>query len=268
VAAYERFAAFYDQVMDDPSPRAARVLDAIARYRPGAASLLELGCGTGSILQRLTGLSTLVGLDRSPEMLAIAAGKAPDAELVEGDLSSFSLGRTFDVVVCVFDTLNHLLTFDAWLSAFDSVAAHLGAGGLFVFDVNTVGELRRLGEDPPAVYEFMRGLAVLDVAFAHDGETSGLSQWDIRIFEDLGNCRYRLHREQIGELGVALDRVRAAVERRFDLLELTDERGRPATDDSVKAHFVVRQRPNDERAQNWGVGRSQHRNPSQFGERS
>jgi SAM-dependent methyltransferase len=240
---YRRFAAFYDEVMDDPTPRAARVIDAIERYRPGAASLVELGCGTGSVLERLTGVPTLVGLDLSPEMLAIAAGKVPTAELVEGDLSSFSLGRRFDVVVCVFDTLNHLLTFDAWLSAFDAVAAHLAAGGLFIFDINTVGELRRLGEDPPAVYDFDRGMAIIDVAFARDTEDSGMSQWDIRIFEDKGYGRYRLHHEQIGELGVRLSRVRPVIENSFDILELTDERGGPATDDSIKAHFVLRSAP-------------------------
>ena len=240
---YDRFAAFYDEVMDDPAPRAARVSAAVARYRPDAASLLELGCGTGSILQRLSGVPTLVGLDRSPAMLAIAAGKAPGAELLEGDLSSFSLGRTFDVIICVFDTLNHVLTFDAWLTAFDAVAAHLAPGGLFVFDINTIGELRRLGEDPPAVYDFRRGVAVVDVTFAYDGEDSGMSRWDVRIFEECGDSHYRLHREQIGELGVSLDPVCAEVDRRFDLLELTDERGRPASDDSVKAHFVVARRP-------------------------
>ena len=241
MAAYERFAAFYDEVMDDPGPRATRVADAIARYRPGAASLLELGCGTGSMLQRLTDVATQVGLDLSPEMLAIAGRKVRGAELIEGDLSSFSLGRTFDVIICVFDTLNHVLTFEAWLSAFDTVEAHLADGGLFVFDVNTLGELRRLGEDPPAVYDFARGVAIVDVTFAHDGDDSGLSQWDIRIFEDTGGCHYRLHHEQIGELAVGLALVRAAVEARFEVLEVTDERGGTADDDSVKAHFVVRQ---------------------------
>ncbi|HEV3282299.1 MAG TPA: class I SAM-dependent methyltransferase [Acidimicrobiales bacterium] len=240
MAGYERFAAFYDEVMDDPTPRAARVTDAIDRYRSGAASLLELGCGTGSLLERLTDVPTLVGLDRSPEMLAIAEVKVPRAELVQGDLSSFSLGRRFDVVACVFDTLNHLSTFCAWLSAFDAVTDHLAEGGLFIFDVNTVGELRRLGEDPPAVYDFDRGVALIDVAVAQDGEDALRSHWDIRIFEDLGDRRYRLHREQIGELGVPLSRVRSAVETRFDLLELTDERGEPAGDDSIKAHFVLR----------------------------
>jgi SAM-dependent methyltransferase len=240
MAGYQRFAPFYDEVMDDPSPRASRVIDAIDRYRTGAASLLELGCGTGSLLARLTDVPTLVGLDRSPEMLAVAGGKVPRAELVQGDLSSFSLGRRFDVVICVFDTLNHLLTFGAWRSAFDAAREHLAEDGLFIFDVNTVGELRRLGEDPPAVYDFARGVAIIDVAVAQDGEDSLMSQWDIRIFEDLGDCRYRLHHEQIGELGVRIARLRSAIETRFDLLELSDERGGPAGDESIKAHFVLR----------------------------
>jgi SAM-dependent methyltransferase len=240
MAGYQRFAPFYDEVMDDPSPRASRVIDAIDRYRTGAASLLELGCGTGSLLARLTDVPTLVGLDRSPEMLAVAGGKVPRAELVQGDLSSFSLGRRFDVVICVFDTLNHLLTFGAWRSTFDAAREHLAEDGLFIFDVNTVGELRRLGEDPPAVYDFARGVAIIDVAVAQDGEDSLMSQWDIRIFEDLGDCRYRLHHEQIGELGVRIARLRSAIETRFDLLELSDERGGPAGDESIKAHFVLR----------------------------
>ncbi len=240
MAAYERFAAFYDEVMDDPAPRAARVIEAIDRHHAGVASLLELGCGTGSMLDQFTRIGSVTGLDRSPEMLAIAAEKVPRAELVEADMASFSLGRTFDVVVCAFDSLNHVLTFDGWLSTFDAVVAHLSDGGLFVFDVNTLGELRRLGEEPPAVYDFDRGVAVIDVTFAHDGEDSGMSQWDIRIFEHLRGCQYRLHREQIGELGIRLSTVRSAVEARFDLFEVTDEHGEPATDDSIKAHFVVR----------------------------
>jgi predicted TPR repeat methyltransferase len=240
MAGYEGFAAFYDEVMDDPTPRAARVVDAIDRYGAGPASLLELGCGTGALLERLTGIPTLVGLDRSPEMLAVAQVKVPRAELVQGDLSSFSLGRRFDVVACIFDSLNHVLSFGAWLSAFDAVRGHLAEGGLFIFDVNTVGELRRLAEDPPAVYDFDRGVAVIDVAVAEDGEDTLLSQWDIRVFEDRGGCRYRLHRERIDELGVPLSRVQSAVEARFDLLEVTDERGGPVGDDSIKAHFVLR----------------------------
>jgi len=235
---YDLFARFYDAAMDDPRPRGARVLAGIDRYLPRASSILELGCGTGSILAQLTDFPALTGLDRSPEMLAVASEKVPSARLLLGDIEEFWLDERFDVVVCVFDTLNHLLTFEAWQSMFDSVYDHLVEDGLFIFDVNTVGELRRLGEEPPWVYEFGEHTLIMDVAPAEDG----VSEWDIRIFEHLVDSRYELHHEQIGELGVGLRRIRSALEPRFTLLEASSDSGETPTDSSVKAYFTYRRR--------------------------
>lgn len=240
---YERFAPFYDAVMDDPGPRADRVLGWIDRYRPGAASLLELGCGTGSVLARLSSLAEVTGLDRSPAMLAVAAEKVPGARLLEGDMREFSLGERFDVVICVFDSLNHLLFFGDWESMFDAVHRHLVEGGLFVFDVNTLGELRRLGEESPWVDDFEGGVAIIDVSFAEDAESEGMSVWDVRIFEEVGPARYELHRERIGELAVPLSRIKSALQAKFVLLEETSESGGEPTDDSVKGHFAYRRLP-------------------------
>ena len=236
--AYERFSRFYDAAMDDPSPRAARVQDFIDRYRPDAVSLLELGCGTGSILDRLTSVASLTGLDRSPEMLAVAAHKVPRARLVEGDMASFSLGERFDVVICVFDSLNHLVDFDQWTSMFALVRDHLNDDGLFCFDVNTVGELRRLGDEPPWVCDLEDHVMIMDVSAAEDG----LSSWHIQVFEHVGEHQYLLHEEWIGELGVELVRIRSALETDFELLDEASETGGPPTDDSVKAHFAFRRR--------------------------
>jgi SAM-dependent methyltransferase len=236
VTEYERFARFYDAAMDDPTPRGARVLGSIGRFLPRASSILELGCGTGSILAQLTAYPALTGMDRSPEMLAVASQKVPSARLLQGDIAEFWLGERFDAVVCVFDTLNHLLTFEAWQSMFEAVYDHLVEDGLFIFDVNTVGELRRLGEEPPWVFDFDEHLMIMDVSFAEDG----LSEWDIRIFEHLGGSRFELHREQIGELAVTLPRIRAALQDRFVLLEETSESGEAPTDGSVKAYFTYR----------------------------
>lgn len=81
---YDRIAGFYDAVMDDPAPRADRVARSIERYRPGARSLLELGCGTGSILARLEEVPSLMGLDRSPAMLAAGEGEGPEGAIRRG----------------------------------------------------------------------------------------------------------------------------------------------------------------------------------------
>ncbi len=240
MASYQRFSGFYDAVMDDPAPRAQQVNEWVSRYLPQASSLLELGCGTGSILARIPSALSLTGVDLSPDMLAVAREKVPRARLFEGDMKSFSLAETFDVVICVFDSLNHLLSFREWESTFDVVHQHLADGGLFIFDVNTLGELRRLGEEPPWVYDFDQGVAIIDVAFAEDGMSEGTSQWDIRIFEHAGNGRYDLHHEQIGELAVPLSQIKSALDGKYLLLEETDECGEPPTDDSVKGHFCYR----------------------------
>lgn len=240
---YDIFSRFYDAVMDDPAPRADRVVQWIERFHPHATSVLELGCGTGSILARLDSVPELTGVDQSSEMLAVARTKVPRARLLAGDMKSFALGERFDVVICVFDSVNHLLFFGDWESMFDAVHQHLVDGGLFIFDVNTVGELRRLGEESPWVDDFDGGVAIIDVSYAEDGESEGISVWDIRIFEEVGPSQYELHRERIGELAVRLSRIRMALSSKFALLDERDERGEPPTDDSIKGHFAYLRLP-------------------------
>ena len=234
--AYDHFARFYDAAMDDPGPRGSRVLRSIERHLPRASSILELGCGTGSILAQLTQFPALTGLDGSAAMLAVASEKVPSARLLQGDIGDFWLDERFDVVICVFDTVNHLLSFEAWRSMFDAVYDHLVDDGLFIFDVNTIGELRRLGEEPPWVFDFDDHVLIMDVT-PGDG---GLSEWDIRIFEHRGGGRFELHREVIGELGVSLSRIKSALEERYTLLEETSDSGESPTDSSVKAYFTYR----------------------------
>jgi SAM-dependent methyltransferase len=234
---YRLFSRFYDAIMDDPAPRAARVQRFVDRHRAGAQSLLELGCGTGSLLAHLPEIRSLTGLDRSPEMLAVARQKVPRARLVEADMSCFSLDERFEVVACIFDSLNHVLEFEKWKTVFGLVHDCLVDDGLFVFDVNTIGELRRLGDDPPWVYDFDGNVVIMDVCF-EDGDT----EWDVRIFENVGESQFLLHHERIGELGVPLDRIRDALAPGFLILEEEDEDGLVPTDDSQKAHFACRRR--------------------------
>ncbi|MBV8461787.1 MAG: class I SAM-dependent methyltransferase [Acidimicrobiales bacterium] len=233
---YDRLARFYDAIMDDPTPRADRVRVLVERYHPDARSVLELACGTGSILERLATFPERTGLDISPEMLAEARAKLPDVVLVEGDMRDFRLDRRFDVVVCVFDSINHLLDFADWESTFAAVADHLEPGGLFVFDVNTVGELFRIGEEQPWVFDFDGNVLIMDVRYGAGGRTS----WDLRVFERTGPRTFALHHETIGELGVALSRVADALAPRFSVLEVSDPQGAPATDDSPRAFFACR----------------------------
>jgi SAM-dependent methyltransferase len=234
IPSYHAFAPFYDAVMGDRGSDGDWVVDAVRRHSPSVSSLLELGCGTGLILEQLAFVPSLTGVDHSPAMLEQARHRVPEAALVDGDFTSSSLGQQFDVVICVFDTLNHLATFDQWRAAFTTVDDHLADGGVFLVDVNTVGKLRRLATAPPWVLEFDDHVMIMDVS-AGEGDQAN---WDIKIFEHTDGSRYELHHERIVQLGVPVDQLKEELAQRFTLLEEFDESGAAPTDESLRAFFV------------------------------
>jgi SAM-dependent methyltransferase len=201
--------------------------------------MLELGSGTGALLAGFADQMTVTGVDRSPEMLAIAAEKVPAATLVSADITEFALGTRFDVVICMFDTLNHVASFDGWLKLFDRVHEHLVEGGLFIFDVNSIGRLRGLGRQHPYLQDFGEHTLIMNITPA-EGD---VWLWEVKIFEHLEGDLFRLHHEKILELGVHLDRIHSALEANFDLLDQTDlEAGHPVSDESDRIYFAYRHR--------------------------
>lgn len=235
---YAGFAPFYDRIMGDRSEEIARVHAQVSRYLPEARTLLELGCGTGAILTGLAPPFAVTGLDRSAEMLAIAAERMPGVRLVRADMTAFSLPDRFDVVICVFDTLNHLAAVELWQALFDRAHDHLSERGLLIFDVNTVGRLAGLATARPYVDEFDGNVVLMTVRPA--GGT--LSLWETRIFERQSDDQYRLHHERIYELGVPLDQIRTMLADRFDLLEESSLDGTAVSDEANRVFFVFRRR--------------------------
>jgi len=225
--------------MGDRSEEVARIQSYIAAFRPDAESLLELGCGTGALLADLARSYQVTGLDRSPEMLAIAACRVPSARLVTGDMTSFALADRFDVAICMFDTLNHVPDFGGWQALFRCVHEHLSDDGLFIFDVNTAGRLRRLYGGPAYLAEFDGNFVLMTVQPAG----GWLSLWQTRIFERLDDDVFRLHEERIPELGVPLARLLAALDGQFLLLTQESLDGGQVSDESDRVFFAFRRRP-------------------------
>jgi ubiquinone/menaquinone biosynthesis C-methylase UbiE len=64
MTSYERFGEFYDAVMGDRRAATEQVMKLIQATKPDAKNVLELGCGTGSILNCLQDAYTVSGLIR------------------------------------------------------------------------------------------------------------------------------------------------------------------------------------------------------------
>lgn len=236
MADYDLLAKFYDRLMSDSSLRSKQVMRCIERYGPTASSLLELGCGTGAVLYGLSAVGSLAGMDISPNMLDIARARLPNVQFIQGDISSFDLGRRFDVIVCTYDVLNHLAEFNRWISCFACTREHLTEGGLFIFDINTVGHLNRVACEQPQVHDFDGSTVIINVS----AEERPVYEWDLRVFEHVADNQYRLYHSQIREFAVEIRQILEAMPSDFELLDLADSAGGTPDDESERAFFVYR----------------------------
>lgn len=75
----------------------------VAQNLPRSNKILDLGCGTGMLLDELAKLGKLVvGVDASPEMLKIAKKRSPGVSLVLADADNLPFSNeSFDAVVSI-----------------------------------------------------------------------------------------------------------------------------------------------------------------------
>jgi SAM-dependent methyltransferase len=102
-------------------------------------SILDLGCGTGSITLQVAAKMApggrVVGVDLSPKMIEIAQGLAPQHEWSIGDICDPGVKGPFDLIMICFHTLQMLAEDGQLQQAFKSIAALLSAQGRFAFDI-------------------------------------------------------------------------------------------------------------------------------------
>jgi len=222
--AYEVFGKFYDAVMGDRARAAEYLRKLIRAAKPNATNVLELGCGTGSMLRHLQHDYEVSGLDTSGRMLSIARQKVPQAKLFQQDMVDFHIDDRFDVICCVFDSINHVRRFSAWKRVFARVRRHLSPSGCFIFDINTQRKLERHIAEPPWVHWFGKNLLIIDVTAL----PNRASNWNIKVFERLSTNRYVLHEEDIIETSYPSERIVAALRAHFVKVRVIDpDRNRP-----------------------------------------
>ncbi|HET6454473.1 MAG TPA: class I SAM-dependent methyltransferase [Armatimonadota bacterium] len=141
---FDEIAFLYDQLMSGVPYRewASYLKRTLKLYRHRPKTMLDLCCGTGTVSLLLASEGYQVsGVDISPKMIERATQKAQamgiQADFHAQDASAFRLGRKFDLVFSLFDSLNYILEASALQQAFYRVSEHLNPRGLFIFDVNT-----------------------------------------------------------------------------------------------------------------------------------
>lgn len=175
-----RFAARFDELAaagQDVHGEAAFV----AALAPAGVAVLDAGCGTGRIGQRLSELGfDVVGVDVDPAMVAVAKERAPQVEWHVADLAALDLGRTFDIVVSGGNVFP-FLGLDVLPAALESIAAHLVPEGYLVTGFGLDADHLPPGGPvvPLAAYDDACAAAGLTLEVRYDG-------WDSSPWTDSG----------------------------------------------------------------------------------
>jgi SAM-dependent methyltransferase len=101
--------------------------------------VVDLGCGPGTLAAHLGARGyRVIGIDRSPAMLAEAEKRAAEAgvelDLRLGDMRDLELDEPAELVYCPFRSLLHLPTWHDKRRVFERVAASLRPGGRFAWN--------------------------------------------------------------------------------------------------------------------------------------
>jgi SAM-dependent methyltransferase len=114
------------------------VLSRVAR----PARVLDVACGLGAACERFASRGiTAEGVDGSSTMVRIARLAAESRELAisysRADMRDLGLGRRFDLITCMYDSLNFMVHEADLVRALLSARGHLDARGMYAFDVYT-----------------------------------------------------------------------------------------------------------------------------------
>jgi len=157
------------------------------------------------------------GVDCSVHQLRHARRNAQNAHLVCADIRELALARRFDVITCMFDSLNYLTEPADLARALKRIAAHLTESGLFIFDVNTWEGLQDRWRAMSAFRDPGR-LILVDSSF---DEEAGLGHCLITGFLREGNLWRRFDEEHIqrGYRGAEIDAMPADAGLSFEKLD-------------------------------------------------
>ncbi|MGX9142963.1 class I SAM-dependent methyltransferase [Mesorhizobium sp. 128a] len=191
--------------------------DYCIRFAQGARSVLDLGCGTGQLAAALAGGRSVAGVDPASAMLDIARRRAggESVDWVEADARNVRLGRRFDLVLLTGHAFQVFLTPEDRKAVVGTIAAHLAAGGRFIFDTRN-----------PTVEEWLEWTPARSHRMLNHPGLGAIKAWnDVRRDDDIGAVTYSTHYEIPGRREVLSAESKIAFPAKEELAGMLDEAG-------------------------------------------
>lgn len=194
---------------------------------------MDLACGTGILCEILykQGINAS-GMDFSKGMIDIARNNNPAINYEVADMIKFCPDKTYDLVTCTGDALNHILNISDVEEIFKNVYNYTSDGGYFIFDILNEKEVSP-GE--PIDFDYSE---TIKGQFTISQNDAGIINLNITVFE---NGKYKFE-ENITEIVHDIDVICDLLKRTgFKVIRCADQ-----LIDDAPAHattwFVVAQK--------------------------
>ena len=241
---YDIFLEYYDRIVrstNNPLEDEVEFLveDCIKEHKPETKTILETACGTGEVARELVLKKYKVtGLDISEKMLKKAEENLDKKNLVLADMTDFDLWKTFDSVLCNYNSICHLLKWEDWQKFFKMTSKHLESGGLFVFDINTVHEFENISRDFAQFYNFDDDVVCLEMI-----KEEWIFKWLVKIFKKNNEWKYDLIEEVVKENSFPINKIKKELkEQWFKIVEMIDYHYWEVTAKSERVYFICKKK--------------------------
>ena len=246
---YTSFAEVYDTFMDNVPYKewAEYISDILKKYGITEGTVLDLGCGTGSMTEELDDLGyDMIGVDLSDEMLEIAVSKMEEKDweilYLSQDMRELELYSTVDAVVSACDSVNYILDMEELTEVFRLVNEYLEPGGVFFFDFNTKHKYRDIIGDQTIAEDREECSFIWDNYYY---EEECVNEYELTLFiqEAEDETLYRKYQETHLQRGYTLDEMKTMIEAAGLIFEAAydDYTGKPADEKSERICVVARE---------------------------
>lgn len=253
MASYESFARVYDDFMDNiPYEEWSQYLISLLKeYGIEDGLLLDLGCGTGNITQKLAKAGyDMIGIDNSLEMLEIAQEKVGKEEkdilYLMQDMREFELYGTVKAVVSICDSMNYITDVKDLTEVMKLVNNYLDPEGYFIFDMNTLYKYETLLADNTIAEDREQMSFIWDNYFY---EEERINEYQLHLFLQEEDGRYQKYTETHYQKAYTIEEVKQALQDAgMEFVAVYDAFTRKEPDrESERVYFIAREKGKVER---------------------
>ena len=238
---YSFFTKYYDTIVRGNwyslSDEVDLISELILTYWNWKKTILEFACGTWIIANELQKKwFEIQGVDMSEAMLQKAEKNMWKQNCLLGDMTSMDIWKKFDVVLCNYNSICHLTSWQQWQDFFQNTKRHLKKWWILIFDINTVSEFENITQDFAQFYNIWNDTVCLEMQ-----KRRGLYEWIVKMFIKNNTWNYSLETEKIPELSFEIEDIQNELKIQwFTNLHLEDFHKSIVDDESERVYFIAK----------------------------